>query len=418
MSTEHYSHQLLQPAKSGYALLLVVLLAFTLTGAYCAYNMEHIGHSITGMNNQFVWGLPHVFAISLIVTASGALNGATMASVFCVAVYQPYARLSVVLALVLLVGGLAVLVLDLGRPERLVIALTTYNFRSVFSWNIFLYGGFLLVGVVYLWVLIDRKFNRLTGVVGSVAFAWRIILTTATGCIFGFLVGRSTLDTAILAPLFIALSFVMGTATLALIITSVARWQDATLSNAAIEALRKLLFWSVIALSYFSITYHLTNLYIEQHQADTGLLFSGSMGVLFWLGHVAIGVILPLSIMAWPWIAASRRTSGPDSGPNSGVGENTLSVSQLLSACGAALFGGAVQVYIIVIGSQSAAQELFPGKTVMSSSFGDAGYPAYAASLWEWGLGIGGVSLSLLLLMLLLRMLPICPRFTARHANS
>ncbi len=414
MSTEHYSHQLLQPAKSGYALLLAVLLAITLIGAYCAYNMEHIGHSITGMNNQFVWGLPHVFAISLIVTASGALNGATMASVFCVAVYQPYARLSVVLALVLLAGGLAVLVLDLGRPDRLVIALTTYNFRSVFSWNIFLYGGFLLVGVVYLWVLIDRKFNRLTGVVGSVAFAWRIVLTTATGCIFGFLVGRSTLDSAILAPLFIALSFVMGTAALALIMTSVARWQDATLSSAAIKALRKLLFWSVIALLYFSITYHLTNLYIEQHQTDTGLLFSGSMGVLFWLGHVAIGVILPLSILAWPWIASSRRTSSP----NSGVSENTLSVSQLLSACGAALLGGAVQVYVIVIGSQSAAQELFPGKTVISSSFGDAGYPAYAASLWEWGLGIGGVSLSLLLLMLLLRMLPICPRFVAHHASS
>ena len=414
MSTEHYNHQLLQPAKSGYALLLVVLLAFTLTGAYCAYNMEHIGHSITGMNNQFVWGLPHVFAISLIVTASGALNGATMASVFCVAVYQPYARLSVVLSLVLLVGGLAVLVLDLGRPDRLVIALTTYNFRSVFSWNIFLYGGFLLVGVVYLWVLIDRKFNRLTGVVGSVAFAWRIVLTTATGCIFGFLVGRSTLDSAILAPLFIALSFVMGAATLALIITSVARWQDATLSNAAIEALRKLLFWSVISLSYFSITYHLTNLYIEQHQADTALLFSGSLGVLFWLGHVAVGVILPLSIMVLPWIASSRRNSGS----SSGVSENTLSVSQLLSACGAALFGGAVQVYIIVIGSQSAAQELFPGKTVMSSSFGDAGYPAYAASHWEWGLGIGGVSLSLLLLMLLLRMLPISPRFAAHDVSS
>ena len=206
----------------------------------------------------------------------------------------------------------------------------------------------------------------------------------------------------------------MGTAALALIMTSVARWQDATLSSAAIKALRKLLFWSVIALLYFSITYHLTNLYIEQHQTDTGLLFSGSMGVLFWLGHVAIGVILPLSILAWPWIASSRRTSSP----NSGVSENTLSVSQLLSACGAALLGGAVQVYVIVIGSQSAAQELFPGKTVISSSFGDAGYPAYAASLWEWGLGIGGVSLSLLLLMLLLRMLPICPRFVAHHASS
>ena len=36
-------------------------------GFLAAYYMEHHGHYVTGMNNQVVWGMPHVFAIFLIV---------------------------------------------------------------------------------------------------------------------------------------------------------------------------------------------------------------------------------------------------------------------------------------------------------------------------------------------------------------
>ena len=44
------------------------------------WHMEHNGHWVTGMDNQIVWGMPHVFAIFLIVAASGALNVASIAS--------------------------------------------------------------------------------------------------------------------------------------------------------------------------------------------------------------------------------------------------------------------------------------------------------------------------------------------------
>ena len=37
-----------------------------------AHFMEEHGHIVTGMNNQVVWGMPHVIAIFLIVAASGA----------------------------------------------------------------------------------------------------------------------------------------------------------------------------------------------------------------------------------------------------------------------------------------------------------------------------------------------------------
>ena len=58
--------------------LLVALGAVMIAiGAGGAYQLEEHGHAITGMNNQVVWGLPHVFAILMIVAASGVLNVAT-----------------------------------------------------------------------------------------------------------------------------------------------------------------------------------------------------------------------------------------------------------------------------------------------------------------------------------------------------
>jgi molybdopterin-containing oxidoreductase family membrane subunit len=179
------------------------LLAFhglvILAGLGAAYVMEHRGHVITGMTNQIVWGTPHVFAVFLIVAASGALNVASVSSVFNRPEYKPYARLSGLLAIALLVGGLCVLVLDLGRPDRLIVAMTTYNFKSIFAWNIFLYVGLLVIVAAYLFAMMDRRVSRATLVskaVGWLAFTWRLILTTGTGSIFGWLVAREAYGAA------------------------------------------------------------------------------------------------------------------------------------------------------------------------------------------------------------------------------
>jgi Ni/Fe-hydrogenase subunit HybB-like protein len=135
----HYSE--VAGRSAGYWLLLAFLGLVVAAGLGAAWYMEHNGHIVTGMNNQIVWGTPHVFAVFLIVAASGALNVASIASVFGRAMYKPLSRLSGLLAIALLAGGLAVLVLDLGRPDRLIVAMTYYNFKSIFAWNIILYTG-------------------------------------------------------------------------------------------------------------------------------------------------------------------------------------------------------------------------------------------------------------------------------------
>ena len=383
-------HQQLDTRRN-YVLWMLGLALLVGVGAFCAYTMEHEGHHVTGMTNRIVWGLPHVFAISLILAASGALNGATLSSVFNNAVYKPYARLSVVLAICLLISGLLVLVLDLGRPDRLIIAMTTYNFRSIFAWNIFLYTGFIAVGIVYLSTLLERSLNRFTFSVGVLALLWRIVLTTGTGSIFGFLVGRSALDSAILAPLFIALSLVMGSAALALAMALVARWQQQSVPEATVQSFARLMLWCLLAVLYFSVVHHLTNMYVAEHQSDERAILTGPLALPFWLGHLAL--LLPLIYLG----LRLYRSDG-------------ISQTAWLVLCGVVLSGCALLLYCIIIGSQNTPQLLFPGKTVTASSFGDAGFASYLPSVWEWGLGVGGVALSVLLFGLILRVLPISSR--------
>ena len=55
------------PGKSaGYYSVLALLGALIAIGLGCSYYMEHQGHYVTGMNNQVVWGMPHIFAVFLI----------------------------------------------------------------------------------------------------------------------------------------------------------------------------------------------------------------------------------------------------------------------------------------------------------------------------------------------------------------
>ena len=235
MSVIHYRE--IEGRSAGFWGLAGLLAAFVAAGLTAAWFMEHIGHIITGMTNQVVWGMPHVFAVFLIVAASGALNVASIASVFARTAYKPLARLSGLLAIALLMGGLAVLVLDLGRPDRLGIAMTHYNFLSIFAWNIFLYTGFMAVTGLYLWVMMERRLNGYTRMAGTAAFLWRLILTPGTGSIFGFLVARQPYDEAIMAPLFIAMSFSFGLAIFLLVLMAACKGSGRPLGDALLMRL-------------------------------------------------------------------------------------------------------------------------------------------------------------------------------------
>src|SRR3990167_629906 len=174
----HIHYREIEGHSLGFLALLAGLGAIVLAGLGAAWYMEHNGHWVTGMTNQMVWGLPHVFAVFLIVAASGALNVASVASVFGKLEYKPLAPLSAVVSLAILAGGLAILAADLGRPDRLIVAMTHFNFKSIFALNMILYTGFFAIVAAYLWTMMERRMNRHSRPAGLAAFIWRLSLTT------------------------------------------------------------------------------------------------------------------------------------------------------------------------------------------------------------------------------------------------
>ena len=379
----------LTSAKPDYRIVLASLSALAALGLGAAHYMDANGHFVTGMNNQVVWGIPHVFALGLILAASGALNVASLSSVFGNALYAPLARLSALLAVVLLIGGVLVLVLDLGRPDRLIIALTHYNFKSVFAWNILLYTGFVALALVYLWLLFEPRLAAYTRPAGVLSLLWRFVLTSGSGAIFGFLVARPAYDAAILVPLFIALSLSLGAAAFVLVATALARWHGNYLDARVLAQQGRLLALFVSATLFITAVFHLTNLYAAEHHAVERfiLLQGGIYTALFWGAQVAGGV-LPLALLFVPRLRARA--------------------GSLIIAAALVTLGGFAQLYVIIIGGQAFPLTLFPGK-VASSPFYDGEIASYAPSLPEWLLGLGGVAVALLLLLLTLRVLPFLP---------
>jgi len=380
--------------KGGFYLLLAACGAVLLLGAYAYFQMEHHGHVITGMDNQIVWGMPHVIALFLIVAASGALNVASTASVFGKSIYKPLAPLSALLAMALMAGGLAVLMLDLGRSDRMIIAATHFNFKSVFALNVFLYTGFFTIVGVYLWFMMERRMNRWTKPAGVAAFIWRLTLTTGTGSVFGFLVAREAYQSALLAPLFIVLSFAYGTALFLLTLAAASALGRRPLGDAVLRRLKNLLATFVAGGLYLVVVFHLTNLYFTRnHGVEQFILLDGGIitGV-FWIGQILIGSVLPLVLLLSPGVNLSR----------------------ILTACVAIVIGGLAQMYVTIIGGQAWPLDLFPGYTAKSSFF-DGEIHAYAPSLVETLLGLGGFAIAAVMVIIALKVLRLLPEKLDNH---
>ena len=358
-------------------------------GVAAALYMEHSGHVVTGMNNQIVWGLPHVVAIFLIITASGVLNVASMGSVFGRALYKSRAPLSGLLGIAMMTGGLAVIMLDLGRADRGIVAATHVNLSSVFGWNMILYPVFYGLVAVYLWTLMERRMNRWSKAAGLATFVWRVVLTSGTGSIFAFLVARQAYGTALLAPMFIVMSFAWGLAVFIPVQAGMYASNGMTLPPLVHRRMKNLLATFVAAVLYLTAVLHLANAYFAKNIAfEHFILFDSEFSGMFWIGQVLIGSLLPLALLF---------------NPATGTRVLWVNIAALL-----VIVGAYFQLYVFIVGGQSFPLDIFPGYEVKSSFF-DGAVDHYTASLPEILLSLGGPGIAFTLTLIGARVLNFLP---------
>lgn len=236
--------------------------------------------------------------------------------------------------------------------------------------------------------------NTYTKPLGFAAFTWRLILTMGTGSIFGFLVARQGYDAAIMAPMFIIMSFAYGLAIYLLMLMFIFNADKRELGDAVLFRLKNLLGVFVAAVLLFTLIYHLTNLYAaENHEYEAFILLNGGIyTLLFWGGWVVLGGLVPMGLIYHPALGKTR--------------------GAIIAASSLVVVGGFSAIYVIVIGGQAFPMAMFPGKTIVSSGFFDGvngAALAYSPSLPELLLGLGGVAVVLLLTLMAVRMLCFLP---------
>ena len=378
--------------------LFAVGVLVVLAGLAAAHLMEERGHIVTGMNNRIVWALPHVFAIFMVIAASGVLNVANIHSVFGQSAYQSCAPLSGLLCIALVAGGVAVETLDLGRPERVILTMTHHNFTSVFAWNVFLYPGLIVIVAAYLATIMDRRHGARSGAVGVASFVWRIALTTGTGSVFAFLVARQAYGTAVLIPLLLAMSFAWGLALFLVAQSAFCRWNGIALPAEVRRRMRNLLALFVLVVLFFVLIYHLTNGYFAKQIAFERFILrdGGVYPQLFWWGYVGAGSLVPLFLL---W------------GPRSPAARDGLAAPLLV------IVGAFALLYVFIIGGQAFPLELFPGYRT-ASTFGDGVIQAYVPTLPELALGLSGVGIAFLIALVGVRLFDFLPHDVAPAAQG
>jgi molybdopterin-containing oxidoreductase family membrane subunit len=292
----------------GYNTLLAILIVLSVAG-FVSFMVSYIeGHQLLGSNNLIPWGMPIVVAIYLIGLSAGSLILSSLTYVFGKEEYRPISRVAVFLAIVLIFGAMVGIGLDLGRPEktwRLFMFFMLNNMRSMFAINTILYGGYFVIGLVYLGSIFAGR-SKMTKMMGMIAIGWAALVHMGTGAIFGFVAARPIFYSPLKPFEFLAAAMVSGLALLMIAIVVVFKYTKREYDQKIIFSLSRLLFALIVGLVVIVLIDKLTHVYPPDREA-TIWLFTGPYAWVFWGLQVGCAYLVPLVLLTHPRYSKSLK---------------------------------------------------------------------------------------------------------------
>lgn len=259
-----------------------------------------IGQEDYGTSNIVPWGLPITAVIFFIGASAGALMLSSLTYVFGKEEYKPVSRISIFLAILLIIGALSTIEGELGRPEKFL-NLMIYgpgNLTSMFAVNAFLYSAYILLSVVYLWTTFREDLIKVTRILGASAAALAIFVHAGTGAIFGFIVAKELWFSPLLPVLFIVAALTSGVALLILILTVTFKFTGHQMDEKLVVGLGKYLSAFLLLQLFLVVIENLVRTYGGVGGGEmTKFLFSGPYSFVFWVVQILFGTLVPIAIL-------------------------------------------------------------------------------------------------------------------------
>lgn len=259
---------------------LIVLALLVIAGIVAWIVQLTQGFDAVGIGQEIVWGI-YIAAFFLLLGAGCAL--VLLAAAGDLGLWpslQSHRRTLLTYALGMFVAGGIAILMDIGKPARVLNLLTSPQWKSPFIWDFFSLMIIVVVTLVYLFV---RSKSRLLSWVAGIMAAMVIIIE---GLILGVLASRPLWHGGLMPVLFFLEAMTAGSAFLVLVLPYQSWIRKALLYLLVITGLVMLI--DAAALLFGGPT--------AAKDAMT-LMLSGNLAVWFWT-QILFGIVLPVILLA------------------------------------------------------------------------------------------------------------------------
>ncbi len=152
---ERLEERTLEPVRTtttGYKILISVLFVVAGWGVYAwLYQLDN-GLHVTGMRDRISWGLYiSTFVFFIGISHAGTLISAIL-RVSNAGWRAPITRIAEFITVVALVGGASFIIVDMGRPERLLNVFLFGRWQSPIMWDVLAITTYIMASVIYLYL--------------------------------------------------------------------------------------------------------------------------------------------------------------------------------------------------------------------------------------------------------------------------
>ena len=275
-----------------------------LIGIFGAVMLLIRGHGpTTGTTDQIPWGISIATYVFFVAASAGCVT-VSLGHALGIKGFELVIKRAVLLALVTLLAGGILIILDLGSPLRVINFLLSPNLASPMWWMLLFYVLYLVLLVIDFYLLhkYDLKKARIVGVLAPLA---AIAVHSTLGAVFGFASVRTYFGGAFAPVYFILTAIVIGTALLLFVTTLQSRVTKKEMSpelHSLTTTLGKFLGVVLGIAILFIIWKDLAGLYSSVEttaQAYRYILF-GPASWWYWGIGILMGLIIPLFLLLNP----------------------------------------------------------------------------------------------------------------------
>ncbi len=286
-----------------YTITIGLLALLTVVGVAAGVHSIYAGHEHTyGVSRGVPWGILIAAYVFFVVTSTGLCIVSSVGHVFGFENFNPIAKRAVFMSIGTIVAGFLVIAFEIENSWRMPVGnVIGANPTSNIWWMGTLYGAYLFFMMIE-FVMLQKNNHKVATAFGLAGLLTGVVAHSNLGAVFGLLNGREFWHGPYM-PIYFITSAAMSGCVAIIFFTYLAYkfngWKMSEEMKKSMESVAKLGALMMAIIIFFTSWKMITGVTGEppgKYQAMMALL-TGPYALNFWVGEVALGMIIPFGII-------------------------------------------------------------------------------------------------------------------------